>query len=199
MASQVVWNRGRMVSSKICVVCKRSFTWRKKWEKNWDEVQTCSKRCNTERKRINRRNKSPENQINLNLCDTRMLKPEVSERAAAQKLQSTTFMAQQTLKEVKRAQRAKQKAERRALRVGYADKHATQKRCKLCSKPKDLLIRCRFDSSMQWHFICGPCWRTPAVANGITDGDGSNPFYTYGGLWKNNNPQGGIAPSSASK
>lgn len=36
--------------SKICVTCKRPFTWRKKWEKCWDEVTTCSKRCNAERK-----------------------------------------------------------------------------------------------------------------------------------------------------
>jgi len=37
--------------SKICVVCKRPFTWRKKWERVWDEVTTCSKSCNRERKK----------------------------------------------------------------------------------------------------------------------------------------------------
>nr|WP_233506617.1 DUF2256 domain-containing protein [Flavobacterium sp. AG291] len=30
---------------KICTVCNRPFTWRKKWKKNWDEVKYCSKRC----------------------------------------------------------------------------------------------------------------------------------------------------------
>ncbi|MCA6436925.1 MAG: DUF2256 domain-containing protein [Bacteroidota bacterium] len=30
---------------KICVVCKRPFSWRKKWEKNWTEVKYCSKAC----------------------------------------------------------------------------------------------------------------------------------------------------------
>ncbi|MDT8347615.1 MAG: DUF2256 domain-containing protein [Flavobacteriaceae bacterium] len=30
---------------KICPVCKRAFTWRKKWEKNWKEVIYCSKKC----------------------------------------------------------------------------------------------------------------------------------------------------------
>ncbi|MDG1295826.1 MAG: DUF2256 domain-containing protein [Saprospiraceae bacterium] len=30
---------------KICVVCSRPFTWRKKWEKVWDEVKYCSERC----------------------------------------------------------------------------------------------------------------------------------------------------------
>lgn len=39
---------------KICVTCGRPFTWRKKWERCWDEVSTCSKRCNAERKRRNR-------------------------------------------------------------------------------------------------------------------------------------------------
>ncbi|MBS1741787.1 MAG: DUF2256 domain-containing protein [Bacteroidetes bacterium] len=31
--------------SKICVVCNRPFTWRKKWEKVWNEVKYCSKKC----------------------------------------------------------------------------------------------------------------------------------------------------------
>ncbi|MDF2158212.1 DUF2256 domain-containing protein [Algoriphagus sp. CAU 1675] len=30
---------------KICAVCQRPFTWRKKWEKNWAEVKFCSKKC----------------------------------------------------------------------------------------------------------------------------------------------------------
>jgi hypothetical protein len=38
--------------SKMCVVCQRPFTWRKVWEKCWDEVQTCSDRCKSERKRL---------------------------------------------------------------------------------------------------------------------------------------------------
>jgi hypothetical protein len=36
--------------TKICVVCNRPFTWRKKWERCWDEVTTCSKKCNGERR-----------------------------------------------------------------------------------------------------------------------------------------------------
>ncbi|MET1054380.1 MAG: DUF2256 domain-containing protein [Pedobacter sp.] len=31
--------------TKICPVCNRPFTWRKKWEKNWDEVKYCSDKC----------------------------------------------------------------------------------------------------------------------------------------------------------
>lgn len=30
---------------KICVTCGRPFTWRKKWERVWDEVRYCSDRC----------------------------------------------------------------------------------------------------------------------------------------------------------
>lgn len=36
--------------TKVCVVCNRPFTWRKKWERCWDEVTTCSKSCNSKRK-----------------------------------------------------------------------------------------------------------------------------------------------------
>jgi len=31
--------------SKTCLSCGLSFTWRKKWEKNWEEVRYCSERC----------------------------------------------------------------------------------------------------------------------------------------------------------
>ena len=31
--------------TKVCPVCGRPFTWRKKWEKVWDEVKYCSDRC----------------------------------------------------------------------------------------------------------------------------------------------------------
>ena len=31
--------------TKICLVCKKEFSWRKKWEKNWDEVKYCSEKC----------------------------------------------------------------------------------------------------------------------------------------------------------
>ncbi len=30
---------------KICAACARSFTWRKKWARNWEEVRYCSDRC----------------------------------------------------------------------------------------------------------------------------------------------------------
>jgi hypothetical protein len=30
---------------KVCAVCGRPFTWRKKWARNWDEVKYCSDQC----------------------------------------------------------------------------------------------------------------------------------------------------------
>lgn len=38
--------------NKICVVCQKPFTWRKKWEKVWDEVKYCSDKCRTGIKRL---------------------------------------------------------------------------------------------------------------------------------------------------
>ncbi|OYX13209.1 MAG: hypothetical protein B7Z16_15910 [Algoriphagus sp. 32-45-6] len=37
--------------SKPCVVCGRPFTWRKKWEKVWEEVKYCSDRCRGDAKK----------------------------------------------------------------------------------------------------------------------------------------------------
>ncbi len=30
---------------KLCPVCSRPFTWRKKWAKDWENVRYCSQRC----------------------------------------------------------------------------------------------------------------------------------------------------------
>lgn len=31
--------------TKICAACKRPFAWRKKWERDWNNVRFCSERC----------------------------------------------------------------------------------------------------------------------------------------------------------
>ncbi len=33
--------------SKICTTCGRTVTWRKKWERAWDQVRYCSDACRT--------------------------------------------------------------------------------------------------------------------------------------------------------
>lgn len=30
---------------KICLSCGKPFTWRKKWERMWNDVKYCSERC----------------------------------------------------------------------------------------------------------------------------------------------------------
>lgn len=31
--------------SKRCARCGRPFSWRKKWERDWDQVRYCSDKC----------------------------------------------------------------------------------------------------------------------------------------------------------
>ena len=38
--------------SKICLICKKPFVWRKKWKLNWEEVKYCSKKCSSAKKNI---------------------------------------------------------------------------------------------------------------------------------------------------
>ncbi|MAU70429.1 MAG: hypothetical protein CMD40_04790 [Gammaproteobacteria bacterium] len=33
------------LEQKTCPVCMKSFNWRKKWKKDWDNVIYCSERC----------------------------------------------------------------------------------------------------------------------------------------------------------
>ncbi len=31
--------------TKLCAHCQLPFTWRKKWERDWEQVKYCSERC----------------------------------------------------------------------------------------------------------------------------------------------------------
>ncbi|MFV0623512.1 DUF2256 domain-containing protein [Sphingomonas sp. ac-8] len=33
--------------SKTCAACGRPFAWRKKWQRDWEQVKFCSDRCRT--------------------------------------------------------------------------------------------------------------------------------------------------------
>ncbi|OUX18729.1 MAG: hypothetical protein CBE17_01380 [Gammaproteobacteria bacterium TMED257] len=43
-------NKKKNLPSKICQACGLRFTWRKKWERDWDDVKYCSKRCSSGKK-----------------------------------------------------------------------------------------------------------------------------------------------------
>lgn len=159
----------RMVASKptkTCVVCGLPFEWRKKWERCWDEVTTCSKRCNTTRK--DRKQLANRMQGADNLCLN------VVEAADADVVDSNAG---------RKAARKAAKLERRLKRQGLSDGSATQKPCDLCSASSDLLIRCTIDETQAWKMVCGRCWK--GVSGGVTDGDAAHPHYRYGGIWKN--------------
>ncbi|WP_149865431.1 DUF2256 domain-containing protein, partial [Catenovulum maritimum] len=33
------------LDSKICPICQLSFSWRKKWERKWNDIIYCSQKC----------------------------------------------------------------------------------------------------------------------------------------------------------
>ncbi|MCB0438439.1 MAG: DUF2256 domain-containing protein [Mangrovimonas sp.] len=37
---------------KTCPVCGLPFSWRKKWENNWNEIKYCSERCRRNKKHL---------------------------------------------------------------------------------------------------------------------------------------------------
>merc|ERR1712194_601215 len=39
------FDKGNWKEQKVCAACCRPFTWRKKWERCWATVYTCSDRC----------------------------------------------------------------------------------------------------------------------------------------------------------
>jgi hypothetical protein len=40
---------GRRTDTKVCQSCGRVMTWRKSWERNWDEIRYCSDACRRRR------------------------------------------------------------------------------------------------------------------------------------------------------
>lgn len=40
--------------TKTCAACGLPFTWRKKWERDWDNVRYCSDRCRSGKGAVNR-------------------------------------------------------------------------------------------------------------------------------------------------
>ena len=202
--------------SKVCVVCNRPFTWRKKWESCWDDVTTCSKSCNRKRRALQQQRNRLEGQEDL-VTNLHILEQEdcIAEELAkqrpdtvredgfhAQVLDSLTRFEVRTddsdnksessshsiddahdARAARKARKKLAKAARRAKREGRADPSHGQKKCDVCGKSVDLLVRCTIDESAAWKMVCGKCWNS--VSGDVVDGDANHPYYHYGGLWKN--------------
>ena len=176
--------------TKICVVCNRPFTWRKKWERCWDEVTTCSKSCNASRKRDKNGNN---NSADADASD------EDGEGGAGGRSDGGGGgggNGRDAKREQRKANKKAVKASKRSKRAGggggdgegvAAEQNNNddgRKSCDGCGKRVDLLIRCQDDGSKRWKMLCGgKCWKN--ASGGVPDGDADHPHYRYGGLWKN--------------
>lgn len=180
--------------SKVCVVCNRPFTWRKKWERVWDEVTTCSKSCNAKRRSTNKKDnsetKDDNNAVNTVPSSRReqVINSIISDDEDNNSISSSSSLNERkTAKALARKEHKKaikqMKAERKLKRSGQADPSQYRKPCDVCTKNVDLLIRCTVDETLQYKMVCGNCWKD--VSGGVVDGDVKHPYYNYGGLWKN--------------
>mmetsp|Transcript_1358 Transcript_1358/g.3425 ORF Transcript_1358/g.3425 Transcript_1358/m.3425 type:complete len:266 (-) Transcript_1358:64-861(-) len=182
--------------SKVCIVCERPFTWRKKWERCWDEVTTCSKRCNAQRRAGGKPDAADGGAVDGSDSEAEEERHERRRAAPPSGLIGgrTQQGGESSADEVsdageaharaeRKAAKKAMKAERRAQREGRADKSAGQKPCDGCGKGVDLLVRCTVDASGAWRMMCGRCWQD--ASGGVADGDAAHPHYRYGGLWKN--------------
>ncbi|KAF1957684.1 hypothetical protein CC80DRAFT_48975 [Byssothecium circinans] len=75
------------------------------------------------------------------------------------------------------------------------------KDCTLCSKPRDVLVRCQLGETQQWHFVCpGACWKS--VSGGVEDArgmEGQFPWYRYGGMWKDRSADDRVSTKKSKK
>jgi hypothetical protein len=158
---------------KVCTVCNRPFTWRKKWERCWDEVTTCSKSCNSARKQLKGASSDGRDD------DSAAEDAPRQERGGRQADSKT----EDELRQERKAAVKTAKLLKRAKREGAATADTGQKPCDACTKGCDLLVRCQVDETKAWKLVCGKCWK--AASGGVADGDVAHPHYRYGGLWKN--------------
>jgi len=213
MSSGAPFRNPHNLPVKDCVTCGRPFTWRKKWEKCWDEVLTCSNRCKTERKSASKNKQGSgggsaavaagaaglaasrravkadededEDEEDEALPLTTRKKASGLPLPAIDDEEDEEGSEEQAEVDPRRLRRQAAKAERRARRALSPQEKAEAKRkaCSLCEKRVDLLVRCRIDASATWHMLCGRCWKD--ASGGVPDGDAEHPHYRYGGLWKN--------------
>ncbi|MGI4789092.1 MAG: DUF2256 domain-containing protein [Janthinobacterium lividum] len=45
MPKKEAFRNPHSLPSKVCPVCGKPFTWRKKWERDWENVVYCSDQC----------------------------------------------------------------------------------------------------------------------------------------------------------
>lgn len=164
---------------KICVTCNRPFNWRKKWEKCWDEVTTCSNSCNRQR-RLLKQATSDTRATTTSLHDESGSDVDEEEVSTPQ---PETVVQEVENNEVDDNVTVANTTQQSKKTKSKDNKNNGSKLCDKCGLYVDQLIRCRIDASRSWHMICNDCW--PKVSGGVTDGDDAHPFYQYGGLWKN--------------
>ncbi|MBW3691334.1 DUF2256 domain-containing protein [Aeromonas dhakensis] len=52
-------HRKTHLPEKICPVCQRPFSWRRKWARSWEAVRYCSERCRRARHHGRQHNGEP--------------------------------------------------------------------------------------------------------------------------------------------
>ncbi|WP_084497911.1 DUF2256 domain-containing protein [Spongiibacter marinus] len=56
-------HRKEQLPEKICVVCNRPFSWRKKWQRDWPSVRYCSEKCRRSKTRATQRKTHPDEML----------------------------------------------------------------------------------------------------------------------------------------
>ena len=150
--------------TKVCVVCDRPFTWRKKWERCWDEVTTCSKSCNAARRREKEPRRAPRTMTTMTSTRARS--------GGSGNASDADASARDAKRDARKAAKKAVKAAKRSKRAGASsdnedgsDASDGSKACDLCDTRVDLLVRCQVDSTKRWKMACGKCWKTASGAS----------------------------------
>jgi len=203
---------------KDCVVCGRPFTWRKKWERCWDEVLTCSNRCKTERRGRGRQGGEAGGAAGTGVaaCDSQDSSDdgEDGQPRAGQALadhggsdgETAALLdlvkpdvqgsdAEEAQEDAEEDPRSANRARKKALKAAKRErKRSPAAAAAAKQKPCDICQR-QVDLLIRCTVDQSQEWKMLCgrcwkdASGGIPDGDEDHPHYRYGGLWKNRSAQ----------
>ena len=126
--------------SKICQTCKKSFVWRKKWEKVWSEVKFCSDKCRLEKNQTDKQ-KLRDKIVDTNKTATLIFPHQLFEKNPAIFVDSEIFLVEEFLFFSQYSQTAAlaglEETQRRLLRHRGARAGVSFLRRELLAEPSD--------------------------------------------------------------
>lgn len=164
--------------SKICIMCGNMFDWRKKWEDCWDEITTCSKSCNGDRRILKRLAAELEDPAKVNEWTMEERRKAIQNAKVENRQRKER---RQSESEVHNGPGGGPGSAEDAGAESGGKGQARPASCDQCGSKEDFYVYCQIDATRAWVHLCDRCW--PLASGGdMFEGDASHPHYVFGSI-----------------